>query len=68
MADCPRGKHEIIKTKGPRPLIQMQLVRRGGHLTNKRAEPKDIDGRVQALRAQLKQVESPEGVVWKEKL
>ena len=64
MVDCPMGNHEIIKTKGLRPLMQMQLVRRGGHLARKRVEPKDIAGHAQALRAHLKQVESPDGVVW----
>ena len=68
MADCPRGKREIIKMTGLHPLMQMQLVRRGGHLANKRAGPSNIDGNVQDLRAHLKQVESHEGVVWKEKL
>ena len=67
MADCPMGNHEIVKMKGLHPLMQMQLVRRGGHLANKRVGPEDIDGQVQALRAQLKQVEPPEGAVWKEK-
>ena len=67
MADCPRGKHEIIKMTGPHPLMQMQLVRRGGHLANKRVDPRNIDGHVQALRAQLKQVGPPEGVELGEK-
>ena len=50
---CQRGKHEIIKMSGFRPLIQMQLCRSGGHLTHKKIDPGDVDGHVHALRLQV---------------
>ena len=49
----PRGKREIIKTNGLHFLTQTQLARRGGHLTGKKIQPRDVDGHVQALRLQL---------------
>ena len=51
--ECPRGKHEVIKTKGLHNLIRMHLARRGGHKAEKKIPVKDIDGTVQNLRSQL---------------
>ena len=55
---CPRGKHEVIKTKGLHPLIRMNLARRGGHRAEKKIQIRDIDGHVQSLRAQLAEEDS----------
>ena len=52
---------QIIKTTWIRPLIQMKLIQRGGRITRKRIPPKDVDGRMQALRGQVKMDESPHG-------
>ena len=50
---CHRGKREVVKTKGLRPLIRMHLARRGGHRAEKKIPTKDIDGHVQNLRVGL---------------
>ena len=50
---CTKGKHELIKLKGLRPLINTHLIRIGGHRTNKKSAIEDIDMHVQALRQQL---------------
>ena len=47
---CRRGKHEVIKVKGLRPLIRMHMARRGGHRSEKRIPAKYIDGHVRSLR------------------
>lgn len=46
-----RRNRATIKTMGARPLIQMQLARRGGHLDGGRIEPED--GPIQPLRRHL---------------
>ena len=50
---CARGKHEVTKTRGLHPLIRMHLARRGGHKSEKKILPADVDGVVQGLRAAL---------------
>ena len=50
---CRRGKHEVIKAKGLRPLIRMHMARRGGLRSEKKIPVKDIDGHVQNLRLGL---------------
>ena len=42
----PRGKHEMVKTSGLRPLIQMRLARLGWRLAGKEIQPRYSDGRV----------------------
>ena len=52
-SSCARGKHEVIKTRGLHPLIRMHLARRGGHKSEKKILPADVDGVAVSLRAAL---------------
>ena len=49
---CLQGKRELIKLKGLRPVINRNLIRRGGHRGNKKIAISGIDGYVQSLRRQ----------------
>ena len=50
---CSKCKNELIILKGLSPWINMHLIRRGGHRTNKKIAINDIAGHVPSLRQQL---------------